>query len=78
MCVCVYVCMFAIGGRAVGPIWPKFCTEMQSYPESVIGYIRTRPLEGRLRYLQKTPDFLGKNANIWQKNSGQVERAVSN
>ena len=74
----MYVGMFAIGARTVGPIWLKFCTEMQSYPGSVIGYVRTRPLEGRLRYSQKTPDFFGKNANIWQKNSGQVDRAVSN
>ena len=42
MCVCVFVCMFAIGGHTVGPIGPKFCTEVRSHPGSVIGYVRTR------------------------------------
>ena len=38
MCVCV--CMFAIGGRAVGLIGPKFCTEVALRPGSVLGWVR--------------------------------------
>ena len=41
MCVCLFVCMFAIGARTVDPTGPKFGMEMRSDPGSVIGYVRT-------------------------------------
>src|SRR5574343_45520 len=41
MCVGLFVCVFAIGGRTVGPIGLKFCTEVAFHPGSVIGYVPT-------------------------------------
>ena len=37
MYVCMYVCMFAIGARTVGPRELKFSTEVGFHPGSVFG-----------------------------------------
>ena len=35
----MYVCMFAIGGSAVGPMGLKFCKELALHPGSVLGWV---------------------------------------